>query len=146
MLIPSGSFTSTVSKEKWWTNCLDYPGFSSEIELRLVTAAVDSILRLDTSCGCLEARRLDTSYDWVKFRRLDTGCGRLRTMGDLSSGSWIRVTADYIPRLTRVPAAGYDLRLIPSCGWLRVAADSILRLARIRRLDSTCGWPILYIK
>ena len=39
-------------------------------------------------------------------------------MADLSSGGWIRVTADSILRLTRVPAAGCDLRLIPSCGWL----------------------------
>ena len=38
------------------------PRFSSGIELRLVTAVADSILRLDTSCICLESRRLDTSY------------------------------------------------------------------------------------
>ena len=87
--------------------------------------------------------RLNPSYGWIDFRRLDTGCGQLRTMADLSSGSWIRVTADYILRLTWVPAAGYDLRLIPSCDWLRVTDDLILRLTRVRRLDSTCGWPIL---
>ena len=58
-------------------------------------------------------------------------------MADLSSGGWIRVTADSILWLTRVLATEYDLRLIPSYGWLelgrsiRVAADSILRLTRV---------------
>ena len=197
-----------------------YPGFSSRIELWLVTTTTDFTLRLtrfleaeyelrlilscgqlefrqlNMSCGCLEYLRLDTSYDWVELRRLDTsygrlhpmadsssggwirvtadsilqltrvpvvgyslrltpshgwlefwqldtGCGRFRPPTELSSGSWIRVTADYILRLTPVPTTGYDLRLIPTCGWLRVAADSILRLTRVHRLDSTCGWPIL---
>ena len=112
-------------------------------------AAADFVLRLDTSCGCLEPRRLDTSYDWVKFQQLDTSYGWIHlasvsgSMADLSSGSWIQVTADYILRLARALVAGYDLRLIPSCGWLRVAADSILRLTRVSRLNSTCGWPIL---
>ena len=114
---------------KKWTICLDYSEFLSWIELRLVTSTADTILRLNTSYGCLESWRVDTSYGWLEFRRLDTGCGRLRTMADLSSSSWIRVTADCILRLTWVPAAGYDLRLIPSSGWLRVATDSIL-----------CGW------
>ena len=46
----------------------------------------------------------------------------LRPTVGSSFGCWIRVTADHIPRVTRVPVAGYDLRLIPSGGWLRVAA------------------------
>ena len=51
-------------------------------------------------------------------------CGWLWFAADSSSSGWIRVTAGSILRLTRVPAAGYNLRLIPSCGWLWVAADS----------------------
>ena len=39
-------------------------------------------------------------------------------MADLSSGRWIRLKADSILRLTRVPAARYKLQLILSCGWL----------------------------
>ena len=137
VLISSSRDCSLQQFWKKWTICLDYPGFSSEIELQFVTAATDSILRLDTSCGCLESQRLDTSYDWVEFWQLDTSYGWLLPTADLCSGSWIRVTGHYILRLTRVPVAGYDLRLIPSCGWLRVATDSILQLTGVRRLDST---------
>ena len=70
---------------------------------------------------------------------MDTGCNRLRPTGHLSSGRWIRVTADNNLRLTPGPPAGYDLRPIPSCVLQRVVADSIMRLTRVRRLDSTCG-------
>ena len=80
--------------------------------------------QLDTSCGWFYL-----SYGWLEFRRLDTSCGWLypttdssfggwiRVTADSSSGGWIRVAADSILRLTRVPAAGYELRLIPSPGW-----------------------------
>ena len=87
--------------------------------------------------------RLTPSYGWLESRLLDMGCRRFRPTVDLSYGSWIRVTADYILRLTRVSAPGYDLRQIPSCDWLQVAADSILQLTRVRRLDTTCDWPML---
>ena len=189
------------------------PGFSSGIELQLVTAGAVSILwltrypgaeyelrlilfcgqlefrRLNTICGCLKSRRLDSSYDWVElrlldtsyswlhpmaesygwfeFQRLDTSCGCLKfrrmdtsydwlhPTADSSSGGWIAVATDSILRLTLVPAARYELRLILSCGWLefqpldtscswlcptadssssgwiRVTADSILRLTRV---------------
>ena len=90
------------------------------------------------SCGWFESRRLDTSYGWLHPR------------ADSSSGGWIRVIAGSILRLTQVPAAGYDLRLIPSCDWLWVAADSSCGWLEFRRLDtsyswfhSTCGWLIL---
>ena len=33
--------------------------------------------------------------------------------------------------LTRVPVARYKLELIPTCAWLQVAADFILRLTRV---------------
>ena len=115
-----------------------YPGFSSRIELWLVTATTDFTLRLtrfleaeyelrlilscgqlefrqlNMSCGCLEYLRLDTSYDWVELRRLDTSYGRLHPMADSSSGGWIQFTADSVPRLTWVLAARYGLRPVPS--------------------------------
>ena len=182
---------STVSKDI--TICLDYPRFSCRIELWLVTAATDSIQRLtrfpeakyelwlilscgllefrqlDTICGCLEAWRLDSSYDWVEFRwlstsysclhpttdsssgswirvaadsilRLDSSCSWLRPTANLSSGSWIRVTADSILCLTRVPATRYDLQLIRNYElWLILFCGWLEFL----RLDSKCGWLIL---
>ena len=85
--------------------------------------------------------QLIPSCGWLKFWRLDTSCGWLRPTADMSSGGWIRVaavlsssgrikvTADSILRLTRVPAAGDNLRLIPSCGWLEFG-----------RLDTSCSW------
>ena len=158
-LILSWLFTSTVLKEMnnlpWLPrifigNCAAvcysgdwfYPAAGYELRLSRVPAAgyklwLSRLLvaryksRLTPSSGCLE------------FRRLDKGCGCLLPTADLCSGSWIWVTGHYILRLTRVPAAGYDLRLIPSWGWLWVATDSILQLTGVRRLDSTCGWPIL---
>ena len=73
--------------------------------------------RLDTSCGCLQLRRLDTSYGWF------------HPMGDSGSSSRIRVAADFAWQLTRVPVAGYELRLTPSHSWFE-----------FRRLDMSCGW------
>ena len=130
---------------KKWTICLDYPWFSSGIELRLVTVAADSILRLtrvlrtecelrlilfcswlkfrrlDTSCSCLEFRRLDTSYDLFIYLfnnlfKIDKNW--LHATADSSSGSWIQVAADSILWLTRFPAAWYELRLtrVPVAG------------------------------
>ena len=152
-LILSWLFTSTVLKEmnnlprlprifigNWAAVCYScdwfYPAAGYELWLSRVPAAGYKVwlsrvlaarykLRLTPSSGCLE------------FRRLDKGCGWLLPTADLCFGSWIRVTGHYILRLTRVPVAGYDLRLIPSCGWLRVATDSILQLTGVRRLDST---------
>ena len=77
---------------------------------------------------------------------------------DSSSDGWIRVTAESILRLTRAPAPGSDLRLIPSCGWLEFrwmdtsyswlhhTDDSTssgwirLKADSIQRLTKTCGW------
>ena len=161
VLISSSRDCSLQQFWKKWTICLDYPGFSSEIELQFCYScdwfypAAGYELRLSRVPAAgyklwlsrvLAARyklRLTPSSGCLEFRRLDKGCGWLLPTADLCSGSWIRVTGHYILRLTRVPVAGYDLRLIPSCGWLRVATDSILQLTGVRRLDSTCGWPIL---
>ena len=97
------------------------------LELWLVTAAADFILRLTQIpttryqlwlilfCGLLEFRRLDTGYSWFHH-----------TAGSSSSG-WIRVAADCILWLTPVPVAIYELQLIATWDWLRVTADSILR-------------------
>ena len=131
------------------------------LELWLVTAAADFILRLTRIpttgyqlrlilfCGLLEFRRLDTGYSWFHH-----------TAGSSSSG-WIRVVADSITSLTRIPATGYDFWLTVSCGWrqsqwlymsyswLQHVTNYELRLIlscgrlKIRWLDSTCGWLIL---
>ena len=83
--------------------------------------------------------QLTPSYGWLESRQLDTSYGWLCPTAGLSSGGWIRLTADTILRLTRVPAAGYDLRLIPSCGLTRVLA------ARYElQLILSCGWLEFY--
>ena len=55
-------------------------------------------------------------------------------MADSSFGCWIRVAADFIPQLTRVSAAGYELQLTPSYGW-----------HEFRWLDATYSWFILQL-
>ena len=138
-IISSWSFTSTISKEistflrlprifigTWAVACYScgwfYPvadRFSrAEYELRpILSHGQIKFRRLETICGCLESRRLDSSYDWVKFRR-DASYGWLHPTTDFSSSGWIWVAADSILRLTLVLAAGYELRLIPFSGWL----------------------------
>ena len=64
-----------------------------------------------------------------EFRRLDTSYGWFHPTAYSDSGGWIGVASDSIPRLIRVPAAGYELRLTPSHGWLE-----------FRWLDKSCGW------
>ena len=102
------------------TICLAYSGFRLEIELQLVTAAADSILRLTRvptagyelqlsrvlaagyklrlvrvlAAGC--KLRLTPSYGWLRFQWLDTSYSWLRCMANLSYGGGIRVTADII--------------------------------------------------
>ena len=125
---------------KKWTICLDYPWFSSGIELRLVTVAADSILRLtrvlrtecelrlilfcswlkfrrlDTSCSCLEFRRLDTSYDLFIYlfnNLFKVDKNWLHPTADSSSGSWIQVATWFYPPADSI-----------SSGLIRVAADS----------------------
>ena len=101
---------------------------------------------------------------------MNTSCGWFNLAANSSSGGWIQVTANSILRLTRVPAARHELRLIPShgrvelrwldtgSGWLcstadlssggrvRVTADSILQLTQVRvagydlRLIPYCDW------
>ena len=140
------SFTLTVLKEM--KICLDYPRFSAEIELRLVTAAAYSILwltRFPAAGYELQLSRslaagyklhlsqvptagyklrLTPSYGWHEFRRLDTGYSWFYPAANSSTGGRIQVTVDDILRLTRLPTVGYDLRLIPSCGWFYSDADS----------------------
>ena len=108
-----------------------------------IWVTADSILQLTRILAAGYRLQLAPSQGWLEFWRLDTGRSRLHPTADLSSGGWIRVRADYMLRLTLVPAAGYELWLIPTCSWLRIALDSNLRLTRVHWLDSTCGWPIL---
>ena len=96
---------------KKWTICLDYPRLSWGIELRLVTV------------------QLILSYGWLQFRQLDTSCGWFYPRSDSNSSGWIGVAVDSILRLTWVPAAGYELWLIPSPGWFE-----------FQQLDRSCGW------
>ena len=163
MLIPSWSFNSTVLKEMnnlpqliWIFNgnwaavfyiCGWFYPAADQISRGWIRVAADSMLRpsrvpvagyklrLSRVPSAGYKLRLTPFYGSLECRRQDKGCDRLRPTADLSSSGWIRGTADYILQLTRVAAAGYDLRLIPSCGWLRVAADSILRPTWVRRLD-----------
>ena len=105
---------------KKWTICPAYSGFWLEIELQLVTAAADSILRLTRVPAVgyeLQLSRvlaagyklrlvrvlaaeyklwLTPSYDWLKFQWLDASYSWLRSMANLSYGGGIRVTADTI--------------------------------------------------
>ena len=134
---------------KKWTICLDYPEFKLGIELRLVKAAAASILRLNRVPPAVYELGLILSCGWLEFQRLDKSCGWLYPAADSRFGCWIRIAADSILRLTRISAAGYDLRMILSYGWLefrrldkscrctRVTADSILRLA------TDCAYSIL---
>ena len=109
--------------QKKWTFCLDYPGFSSGIELRLVT------VRLILCCG------------WLEFWQLDKSSGWFYPAADLSSSGWIRVVDDSILQLTRVPAAGYKLRLIQSCDWLEfLRLDTSCGWLEFRQLNMSCGW------
>ena len=55
--------------------------------------------------------------------------GWIRVAAVLSSSGWVQVTVDYILRLTRVLAAGFELRLILSWSWLE-----------FRWLDTSCAW------
>ena len=86
-------------------------------------------LRLTPSYSWLEFWRLDTSCGCLKFRRLDTTYGWLHPTADSTSGNWIRVAVDSILQLILVPAAGYELWLILSCGWIE-----------FRQLDTSCSW------
>ena len=110
---------------KKWTICLDYPGFSSMIELRLVTATADSILRLTRFRGAEYELRLiipaaNSSFGGcIRFAAVWSPDGWIQVTTESSSGGWIRVTADSILRLTRVPVAGYKLRpsQVPTAGY-----------------------------
>ena len=100
----------------------------SILRLTRVSAAGEE-LRLILSCGWLEFWRLDTSCGCLEFGQLDASYGWFHPKAGSGSGAWIGVAADFILRLTRVPAAEYELQLIPSHGWLK-----------FRRLDTSCDW------
>ena len=67
-------------------------------------------------------------------------CGWFHSPVDSSSGSWIRVAADSILRLTLVPTAGYELRLILSCDWLEFQWLNMTYSWFILQLTTSCGW------
>ena len=119
--IPSSSFTSTVQKEM--NNLSRFPRIF--------------IGNWGTACY---------SRGWFYPATDSSSGGWIRVVANSCSGRWVRVTADFILRLTRAPAPGYDLRLIPSCSWLWVAADSSsggwirLKADYILRLTLSYGW------
>ena len=90
---------------KKWTTCFDYLRFSLGIELRLVTAVADSILRLTGApTAGYELRlsrvraagyklRLILSWGWLKFKWLATSCSRFYVAADSSSAGWTRHAA-----------------------------------------------------
>ena len=116
-------------------------------------SAADSILWLTQVPAADYELRLIISCSWLEFWWLDKSCSLFYPAADSSSGSWvwvagdsitmeydlhnnysssggwIGVVADSITRLTRVPAAGYELWLTQSCGW-----------RESRQLDTSCGW------
>ena len=109
---------------KKWTICFHYPGFSSGIEMHLVTAAADSIFRLTRVPG-----------DWIQVVAVSI----LRLTRVLVAGYelWLcRVQADgYKLRLSRVLVGEHKLQLTPSYGtWMQLKADCILWLAM------SCSW------
>ena len=99
--------------------------------------------------------RLTPSYSWHEFRRLDTSCGWFHPPVDCSSGVWIRVAADFVPRWLEFRRLDTSYSWLQptadsrSGGWIQLKADSILELTmtcgwlELRRLDSTCSWLIL---
>ena len=102
---------------------MGYPGFSSRIELRLVTAAADSILRLTRFSGAEYELQLvipagNPSFGGcIRFAAVWGPDGWIQVTTESSSGDWTQVTADSILRLTQVRAAGYKLQpLDTSCG------------------------------
>ena len=101
-----------------------------------IQVTADSILRLTRVPAAGYELRLTPSHGWLEFRWLDTSCGWLHLTADLSSGRWIRVTADSILPLTRVRAAGYDLRVIPSI----LQLTPVFRCCEFRWLDKSCRW------
>ena len=81
-----------------------------------IKVKADSNLRLTRVPAAGYGLRPTPSNGWLEFWRLDTSYTWLHSTADSSSGGWIRLKADSILRLTRAPAARYELQLILSCG------------------------------
>ena len=114
------------SLQQFWkkqTICLDYPGFSSGIEVRLVSVAADSILgwMWVAADSILRLTRVPAAGYELRLSRAPVAGCKLRLRRVLAAG--------YNLRLTRVPAARYELQLILSCGYLE-----------FRRLDTSYSW------
>ena len=80
--------------------------------------AADSVPLLTRFPAAGYELQLTRSNGWLEFWRLDTSYSWLHPTADSSSGGWIGLKVDSILRLTRVPAAWYELQLILSCSWL----------------------------
>ena len=121
------ALTSTVSKKM--NNLLQLPQIFIGNWAAAGYSATDSILWLTRVPVAGYKLQLILSCSWLECRQLDKRCGWFYPAADSSSDDWIRVAADSILQLTQIPAAGYELRLILSCGWLEFLF-----------LDTSCGW------
>ena len=134
------------------TSCsLFYPTADSSSSSWIRVVAV-SILWLTQVLVVGYKLQLILSCGWLEFRLLNTSCSWFYPMADSASGGWIKVTADSILQLTWVPAAGYELQLIPShswfhhtadsssLGWIGVVANSSHGWFEFLRLDTNCDW------
>ena len=158
-LIPSWSFTLTVSKEtnnlpwlpqifirNWAAGCCrcgwpNFRGLNTSCGWLIVSYGQLEFWRLHTSCGCCESWQLDLSYDWVEFQQLDTSygwlefqwldtsCSCLKIWQLDTSYGWLHPTADS-----------------SSSSWIQVVADSIFQLTLVPpagyklQLILSCGW------
>ena len=75
---------------------------------------------LNASCSWFYPVTSSSSGGWIQVTAESNSSGLIQLTADSSSGGWTRVAADSILRLTRVPAAGYELQLTPSYGWLEL--------------------------
>ena len=140
------------SSSSWIRVCGWFYPTSGSSSAGWIQVAVDSILRLTRVSAAEYELRLIVSCGWLEFRRLETSCGWFHHTADSSSAGWIGVVADSITRLTRVPAARYELRLIPSyCyfefrwldtsySWFHPAAGYELQLFYLVADSRSAGW------
>ena len=67
------------------------------------------------SCGWFYPVADPIPSGWIRVAAISIPDSWIQVTFESSSDGWIQVTADTILRLTRVPAAGYELQLILSC-------------------------------
>ena len=154
--------STMISKINTWTReCVSYfplaiaHFISSERNEQFASVSPD--FHRELRCGLLQ-QQLILSCGWLEFQGQNASCSWFYPAANSSSDDWIRVTAESILRLTRAPAPGSELRLIPSCGWIEfrqmdtsyswlhptddTTSSGWIRLkaVSIQQLTKTCGW------